>query len=362
MNVITPAVHDGRPEAPAPGEAAPAEALYERVRHIMPKADWDMHAPLIDEINRGNLSKILGELLLLIEADKRTEKWATTLTYARGGEPAFYVPKNLYIIGTMNTAGRALAMVEDSQGNRYPSLVAQNFGYGRVACIAVGDIWRWGMQGPDENADLARFWRQISRWLVTDAPQRVELVAKPAPNGETELRVTVRDQQFRPMDLASLRISVRQIARLREEAKPGDEPAEHPEIGFRPEAVPNQPGQYLAHVPYQESGAYLAKVEVNDAQGLPLGSDETGWIVDAASSEFSRLNPNRELLQALARQTGGAMLELDQLDQLADTLQRNPSPIMETRSAPIWHRQWFFLAALGCLLAEWALRRRKGLA
>lgn len=273
--------------------------------------------------------------------------------------PAFRV---LNPFDHIKPGARALATVQDPQGNRYPSLVAQNFGYGRAACIAVGDIWRWGMQGPEENADLARFWRQISRWLVTDAPQRVELVAKPAPNGETELRVTVRDQQFRPMDLASLRVSVRQIARLAEEAHPGGEPTERPGIVFRPEAVPNQPGQYIAHVPYQESGAYLAKVEATDPQGLPLGSDEAGWIIDAASSEFSRLNPNRQLLQALARQTGGAMLELDELGQLADTLQRNPSPIMETRSVPIWHRQWFFLAALGCLLAEWALRRRKGLA
>jgi len=82
----------------------------------------DLNSPyvlVIDEINRGNLSKILGELLLLIEADKRTQKWATTLTYARGGEPAFYVPKNLYIIGTMNTADRSLAMVDYALRRRF---------------------------------------------------------------------------------------------------------------------------------------------------------------------------------------------------------------------------------------------------
>ena len=61
---------------------------------------------IIDEINRGNLSKIFGELLMLIETDKRGEKYAIKLTYAEDEEDTFYVPENLYIIGTMNTADR----------------------------------------------------------------------------------------------------------------------------------------------------------------------------------------------------------------------------------------------------------------
>lgn len=67
---------------------------------------------IIDEINRGNLSKIFGELLMLIEADKRSDAWATALTYSKDGESTFYVPKNVHIIGTMNTADRSLAMVD----------------------------------------------------------------------------------------------------------------------------------------------------------------------------------------------------------------------------------------------------------
>lgn len=74
---------------------------------------------LIDEINRGNLSKIFGELLLLLEADKRSPEYALPLTYRRDGEAPFYVPPNLYVIGTMNTADRSLALVDYALRRRF---------------------------------------------------------------------------------------------------------------------------------------------------------------------------------------------------------------------------------------------------
>ena len=74
---------------------------------------------IIDEINRGNLSKIFGELMMLIEADKRHEKFALKLTYSEDEEDRFYVPENLFIIGTMNTADRSLAIVDYALRRRF---------------------------------------------------------------------------------------------------------------------------------------------------------------------------------------------------------------------------------------------------
>lgn len=72
------------------------------------------HFFIIDEINRGNMSKILGELLMLIEKDYR----GTKVTPAYSDEQ-FSVPKNIYIIGMMNTADRSLAMIDYALRRRF---------------------------------------------------------------------------------------------------------------------------------------------------------------------------------------------------------------------------------------------------
>ena len=69
---------------------------------------------IVDEINRGNLSKIFGELMMLIEGDKRGK--AIKLAYK---DEEFFVPENVYLIGMMNTADRSLAMMDYALRRRF---------------------------------------------------------------------------------------------------------------------------------------------------------------------------------------------------------------------------------------------------
>ena len=74
---------------------------------------------IIDEINRGNISQIFGELLMLIEADKRNSKYAVPLMYSKETEGRFFIPSNVFIIGLMNLADRSLALVDYALRRRF---------------------------------------------------------------------------------------------------------------------------------------------------------------------------------------------------------------------------------------------------
>ena len=88
---------------------------------------------VIEEINRGNPAQILGELLTLLEADKRTRESALALSYPRDGGERVFLPENLYVIGTMNIADRSLALVDFALRRRFAFIDLEP---------ALNDRWR----------------------------------------------------------------------------------------------------------------------------------------------------------------------------------------------------------------------------
>ncbi len=121
---------------------------------------------LIDEINRGNLARIFGELMMLVEHDKRSSKWSTTLAYRKPGDPGerFFVPPNVHIIGTMNTADRSLALVDYALRRRF-AFVTLEPGYGEEGFVKF--LTQRGMP-LEEAEDVCERMREVNREIVAD--------------------------------------------------------------------------------------------------------------------------------------------------------------------------------------------------
>ncbi|WP_193212128.1 glutamine amidotransferase [Luteolibacter marinus] len=239
-----------------------------------------------------------------------------------------------------------LAQVRDG-GTTRPALAVQRFGDGRVASMMIGDFWRWGFRDPEQRPDMEKAWRQLTRWLLADVPDRSSLALEAGGDGAVKARLRVLDPSFQPMSDARVTVAVNRNGADAVElnATPSDSEAGVFEVTFLPE----------------DGAGTTVTADVRDSAGLRVGSPEDGWVANDDADEFRRLEPDREVLEAIAATTGGRMLEASALDGFARDLPSMEMPETRTWSRSLWHTPLVFLLVLACFAGEWILRRRRGL-
>ena len=113
LEVVNEAVRDFRKWSDRP------DAERRLLKAIFDEEDLNRYVLVIEEINRGNPAQIFGEMLTLLEADKRTPEQALELSYRQTDDERVFIPTNLYVIGTMNIADRSLALVDLALRRRF---------------------------------------------------------------------------------------------------------------------------------------------------------------------------------------------------------------------------------------------------
>ena len=259
---------------------------------------------------------------------------------------------------------------EESTGDEYPGLVVQRYGRGKTAAMMIGDLWRWQMRDQMQTGEQGKAWRQLIRGLIADAPEQIEMTVDRVPadaNQAVSIGVRVKDKKFWPTDNATVQLSVKSLT-LENPRDGVDSSLREPlalstnVVHLTAEPSPTEVGLYEAVYIPRQTGGYAVQASVTDMNGLTMGSVETGWSSDPAAEEFQSLNPNRDLMERLARQTGGQVVSRGDLLEFVKTLPTLQVPVTEEITSPMWHTAWLFALAIGCFVAEWGVRRTRGLA
>ncbi|MCA9212786.1 MAG: hypothetical protein KDB27_06970 [Planctomycetales bacterium] len=241
-----------------------------------------------------------------------------------------------------------LATVTDGAENSAPALVTQRFGKGRTAALTVADMWRWSLRREKQEQDeLAQHWRQLTRWLVADVPRNVEVQLSPyVPSRPMSIEVTVRDKEFNTLDNA--RVSLKVTTPTQDELQIDANATE-------------RSGVYAASYSPKDDGCYKVVATAIAEDGSLVGTREAGWAAEPATVEFESLVPNRKRLEQIASESGGELVEIDELDAFVRTLPNRKVPVTEPWIYPLWHHPSVFGFAVLCLCGEWGIRRWRGL-
>ncbi len=233
----------------------------------------------------------------------------------------------------------------------HPLLMATEVGRARVAAFGGDTTYQWTLHGQGEEHQ--RFWRQMVLWLArkeVDSDQPAWVRVEPRnflPGATVPLEFGARAPNGDPITDAIFEVKV---------TRPDGQ------IVTVPPRSSN--GQFSADFPQTDlPGDYWVRVTARKDQAS-LGFDAiTRFIVDPKDLELDQPNADYDLLRKIAELTGGQLLRSEDLEKFLKDLQgRKLDELTRIQVYPLWDNWWLLAAFVGVMSAEWAIRKRAGLA
>ncbi|HXF03780.1 MAG TPA: hypothetical protein VNM72_00005, partial [Blastocatellia bacterium] len=233
--------------------------------------------------------------------------------------------------------------------DRSVMLAFQRYGKGVSFAFTPSDSWRWQMEMDAADLSHETFWRQLVRYLVSFAADRVEVSSDSDAYDvmdDAHLKIAVTDATFSRVTDAQVEVIVRTPAGR--------------DVKVPAQVTLQSGGHYEASVPLPEAGPYRVEVVARRGNEI-LGRAQTIVTAGELHREFRQAEQNVALLRRLATETGGRYYRFDQAENLPEeiTYLEGENSIRVARE--IWDMPINFLLLVGLISAEWVLRKRKGL-
>ena len=208
--------------------------------------------------------------------------------------------------------------------------------------------WRWRMRLPAEDRTHEIFWRQVARWVSTDAPDPVSLneIGAAMAGDQLKLDTLVRDSDFAAVPDATVTVRV---------TLPGGASRELSAAPF--DATK---GLYRTLLRADQGGVYRVMSEAR--RGTAVVGTSSRWVlVGGADLEMADPRLNEDVLRRLAAASGGRYLTEAELPSLPAVLRASDTELPPPVQQDLWNNIWTLALVIGLLSTEWVLRRRWGM-
>ena len=280
------------------------------------------------------------------------EKWdalpaVTSVNRIRRVKPGAVV----LVTGTVPSGGRAGEPGESVFRYEQPILVYQRYGRGLAVSMPVQDDWQWKMGAevaPDDES-FETYWRQLLRWVTSDAPSRVEARAMPDQvNLQTpvQLRAVVVDSAFEHLNDAQVSAQVVAPSGARQTVA----------LDWAVE----RDGEYRGTFAPSEEGVYRVRVTANTTSGI--AADTTYVRAAPLDAEYTMAEMRRPFLQRVADETGGKFYTAETVGTLPDDIAMTKRGVTVVNQMDLWDMPIVFIVLVGLVSAEWGYRKFRGLA